>query len=118
VKGRGEGDSSERVGWGLFLVMLGAVDLIPGTPSGSWLLGAGVILIAICAWRLQRRLKLSWFTLGLGVLTLSEGAAELHGVELPLLPIVLIVIGVRVLVGVATRERQLAAHRPHAMKQR
>jgi hypothetical protein len=103
----GSDDIAPRVGWGVFLVMIGVMDLIPTTPSGAWLVGTGILLLALCGWRLVERAPIGWLTPGLGGLALFEGIAELRDVDVPLLPIVLIAVGVRSLVAgaVATRSR-------------
>jgi hypothetical protein len=33
----------ERMSWALFLIMLGGLGLVPGVPSGTWLIGTGLI---------------------------------------------------------------------------
>jgi hypothetical protein len=92
-------ERDERIAWGLFFVMLGVTQLVPAAPSGSWLVGAGVILLGLCAARLRRRVPIEWFTLGLGLLVMIEGVAEWSGRDVPVLPIVMIVVGMRLLVN-------------------
>ena len=38
----------EAIGWGLFLIIIGALWLIPEqrVPEGAWLIAAGVIMLA------------------------------------------------------------------------
>jgi hypothetical protein len=76
-------ETDQNVGWGLFLVMLGLVELLP-VPAGSWLIGSGLILIVLCARQRWRRGHASWFTLGLGAISLVGGIAEVRGVDAPL----------------------------------
>jgi hypothetical protein len=97
------GDIASRVGWGLFLVMIGVMGLIPTTPAGAWLVGTGILLLALCGWRLVERAPIGWFTPGLGGLALLEGMAELRGVDLPVLFLVLIAFGGRAVVAALSR---------------
>ena len=95
-------ETNTHLGWGLLLVMLGLVELLP-VPAGSWLIGSGLILIGLCVRQVWRRAPLSWFTLGLGALSLVGGIAELGGHEAPLIPILLVLIGARIVFRALTQ---------------
>ncbi|NIV40630.1 MAG: hypothetical protein GWN58_67915, partial [Anaerolineae bacterium] len=44
------GQRLDAIGWGLFLVMLGGLWLVPeewGVPEGTWLIGAGAIVLGL-----------------------------------------------------------------------
>ncbi|MCL5996219.1 MAG: hypothetical protein M1546_09190 [Chloroflexi bacterium] len=85
----------EAIGWGLFLIMLGGLGLVPQeqVPGGVWLIGAGLIMLGLNAARYWSQIKMSAFTVGLGILALFAGVGDLLGVDLPLLAILLILIG-------------------------
>jgi hypothetical protein len=85
----------ERISWGLFLIMIGGLWLVPNdwVPEGTWLIGAGLIMLGLNAARYLNGIAMSSFTIILGSLALAGGLAHLFGVALPLLPILLILIG-------------------------
>lgn len=85
----------ERVSWGLFLMMLGGLWLIPAryVPEDAWLLGAGVILIGMNLVRNRNGIPMSNFTLILGCIALVIGAANIIRFDLPVLPILMILLG-------------------------
>ena len=89
----------EMIGWGLFLIMIGGLMLVPEqyVPEGLWLVGAGLIMLGLNAARYVYHLPLSWFTIILGLLALASGAGDLLGIDLPVLPILLILIGAHIL---------------------
>jgi hypothetical protein len=86
----------EDVGWGVLLVAIGAIWLVPDkhVPHGSWLIAAGLILLGLNAARLVRGVRVTGFSLVAGVLALIAGLSEFFGVGVPIFPIALIVIGV------------------------
>ncbi len=83
------------VGWGLLLILTGAVSLVPGArvPEGAWLLGVAAILLGVNAVRYVRGIPVSGFTVLLGLFALAAGGSRAVGVDLPLLAICLVVIG-------------------------
>ncbi len=85
----------ERIGWGLFLLLIGGLLLVPQgqVPEGAWLLGAGVILLGVNVARYLNGIAPSYFTSILGILALAGGVSVFYGVELPLLPALLILVG-------------------------
>ena len=96
----------EALGWGLFLVMIGGLWLVPGelVREGTWLIGVGVIMLGLNAARFLNKIKMSWFTIVLGVLALAAGLGDYVGVDLPLIPILLVLVGASIIVGVLTRD--------------
>lgn len=83
------------VGWGLLLILTGAVSLVPAdrVPEGAWLLGVAIILLGLNGVRYARHIAVSGFTVLLGLLALAAGVGRAVGVDLPLLSICLVVIG-------------------------
>lgn len=88
----------ETVGWGLFLIMLGGFALVPDVPEGTWLIGAGLIMLGLNAIRLLVGIRPSWFTLILGTIALLAGLSSVLGVDIPVGPILIILIGLAVIV--------------------
>lgn len=88
----------ETVSWGLFLIMLGGLFLVPGVPEGTWLIGAGVIMLGLNAVRLVLGIRASWFTLILGTIALLAGIGSVLGIDMPVGPILIILIGLAIIV--------------------
>jgi hypothetical protein len=86
----------EDLGWGVLLVTIGTIWLVPEkhVPHGSWLIAAGLILLGLNAARFFRGISMSGFSLVVGVLALIAGLGEFFGIGVPIFPIALIVIGV------------------------
>lgn len=89
----------ENISWGLFLIMLGGIWLVPDrfVPEGSWLIGAGLILIGLNIVRYFNQIRMSGFSLILGGAALLIGISDFFQVDLPFFPILLIVIGAKLL---------------------
>jgi hypothetical protein len=96
----------EDIGWGLLLVLTGGVLLVPDgrIPQGSWLIGAGVILLGLNLVRSLNGIAINWFSTIMGIFALIAGAGEYYGADLPLLPIFLIIIGASLVVKPLFRE--------------
>ncbi len=94
------GQRLDAIGWGLFLLMLGGLWLVPeewGVPEGAWLIGAGVIILGLIAVRYINGLQVSGFWLFLGALALGTGLASVLGLDLPVFPILIIIAGAGIL---------------------
>lgn len=89
----------EDIAWGLFLIMIGCIWLVPDEqiPPGTWLIGAGLIMLGLNGARYLNGIKASSFTMVLGVVAAAAGLASLAGAKLPLLAVFLILIGVSVI---------------------
>ena len=85
----------EAIGWGLFLMIIGALWLIPDArvPHGTWLIAAGVIMIGVNAVRYLNDIRMSRASLLLGILALIFGVGAFLGLDLPFVAILLIVFG-------------------------
>lgn len=90
----------ENISWGLFLVMLGGLWLVPDRliPEGSWLIGAGLIMLGMNIIRFVNQIKMSGLTLVLGVIALISGIGDILRFDLPVFPILLILIGANILI--------------------
>ncbi len=85
----------ESMGWALFLIMLGCTGLVPSNivPQGVWSIGVGVILLGLNAARYANGIRMSGFTVVLGLLAVLTGIAEFFGADLPIFAILLIIVG-------------------------
>ena len=89
----------ERIGWALFLIMIAALALLPDgwVPAGTWLAGAGAIMVALNVVRHFNGMRVSGFTSVLGVIALALGLSGVAGLDLPIFPILLVAVGLQML---------------------
>jgi hypothetical protein len=83
----------DQIGWGVFLIMIGAIWLIPSVPQGMWLIGTGVLLLGLNAVRYMRGVSWHRTWTALGLLAFLAGVGELTGIKLPLFAISLVMVG-------------------------
>jgi len=90
----------EEVAWGVFLIMIGIIWLVPAgkLPEHTWLVGAGVIILGLNLARYLKGLGVSAFTTVLGATALAGGVAGLYGIDVPLLAVLPILIGAQIIV--------------------
>lgn len=95
----------EATAWGLFFIMLGGILLLPSevVPQGAWLIGTGVIMLGLNAARILTGIKTSPFSIGLGVVAVVAGLADVAGLGLPILPVILVLIGIEILFTAARK---------------
>jgi hypothetical protein len=96
----------ERMSWALFLIMLGGLGLVPGVPSGTWLIGTGLIMLGLNVARYMNGIPIGTFTICLGFAAIAFGVARFVGADLPVLPILLILIGASILWRSAREHQQ------------
>ena len=82
----------DRIGWSLAAILTGSV-LLWQAPIGVWLVGAAVILLGVNLIRLIQHIPMSNLTLVIGVVMLVMGLGFAVGVNLFLIPLLLIVGG-------------------------
>ena len=95
----------DQIGRGIFLVMMGTIWLVPGVPAGTWLMGTGILLLALSA--IRSRLGITWsgFWVAVGVVAFAAGLGDFVGIKLPLFPICLVVIGVTLILKPLVSQR-------------
>lgn len=89
----------EDIGWALFLIAIGCLLLVPAelVPQGTWLIVTGLIMLGINGVRYLNGIKMSSFSIVLGIFALAAGLGDLLGVKLPLFAIFLILMGVSII---------------------
>jgi uncharacterized membrane protein len=99
----------ERIGWGLFLVMLGGFILVPGdqVPKGLWSIGVGVIMLGLNTARYFNGIKMSGFTTFLGIVSLISGILQIAGMDMLEGGFLLIILGAYLLLKPWFDKRQL-----------
>lgn len=85
--------------WGLLFIFTGALWLFPQgqVPEGSWLVGVGLIMLALNFTRYLRGIPVRVLVTLLGGLALALGLAQFAGADLPPVPLALIVIGASII---------------------
>jgi hypothetical protein len=89
----------EAIGWALFLIMIGGLWLAPEgfVPEGTWLIGTGVIIVGLMILRYLYGIKVNAFWLVLGIVALAFGISSVFGLNIPVLPILIIIIGINII---------------------
>jgi hypothetical protein len=94
----------EHIAWGLFLIMIGGLWIVPDRmiPEGAWLVGAGAIMLGLNAARYVSGIRMSTFSIVLGVFALAAGISDMAGVELPVLALIVVLCGATIVYHAAT----------------
>ena len=84
------------IGWGLLMMLTGAIWLLPpeAVPPGTWLFGVAVILVGVNVVRYVRHLAVSGFSLIVGVAAFVAAVSQLWRTDPPLVAIFLLAIGI------------------------
>ncbi len=90
----------DTIAWACFLIMIGCLGLVPKeqVPEGTWLVGVGIIWLGLNAARYLNQIKMSNGTIILGILAIVAGLGDVLGVSMPVLPILLVLLGLSLLV--------------------
>jgi hypothetical protein len=93
---RRHGQRLDEIAMALVLIMTGGLWLAPKAmfPEGMWLAGLGLILLGLNAARRIRGLMTSGFGIIVGLIAFAAGIGRIVGQELPLIPILLIILGI------------------------
>jgi hydrogenase/urease accessory protein HupE len=98
----------DAVGWGVLFVAVGGVLLVPGLPSGAWLVAVGVVMVGASLVRLAVDLPVVWSTAVVGIAALVAGVAEVAGLENAAGPLVLVALGITLIGAAAYRAERTA----------
>ena len=102
----------ETIAWGALFIWWGITELVTFLPEGMGALGIGLILLAVNFARSRKGMPISYFSTTIGILALIWGGLELAGAvlslpfELPIFAILLIALGVIILAGDLTGNRE------------
>ncbi len=98
----------DGIGWGAFLVTIGIFWLLPERlfPNGSLLIALGFIMLVLNAARYFLCIRVDGFTLVAGIMAVLAGTGAALGLNLPLFPIALIVIGICMLLVPDSEDRE------------
>jgi hypothetical protein len=95
----------DMVGWALFFIWVGIAWLM-GLGLGYGLLGVGILTLGMQGARYLKDLKIAGFWVVVGLAFLAGGFWELWSVSIPLVPVVLIAVGVALLIWRFTRAEE------------
>ncbi len=100
---RRQGKRLDEIAMALVLIMTGGLWLAPKAmfPEGAWLVGAGLIVLGLNVAKRILGVKTSGFGIIVGLVAFSAGIGRIIGQELPLIPILLIILGVGLVVRAA-----------------
>lgn len=78
--------------------MIGGLWLSPEGmfPEGTWLIGTGLIIIVLMGIRSLYGIKVSGFWFVLGVIALAFGISDVFGLNIPVFPILIIIVGISI----------------------
>ncbi len=81
--------------------MIGGLWLVPDemVHEGTWLMGAGLIMLGLNAAHCYTGIKMSRFSIALGIIALAIGLTDFFGLDLPLVPILIILFGASIMGG-------------------
>jgi hypothetical protein len=73
----------ETMAWGMFLIVLGGFMFVPKNqaPEGLWSIVIGLILLGLNAARFYYKIRMSGFTMVLGLISVLGGVVQLLGVK-------------------------------------
>ncbi len=96
----------EGIAWGAFVILLG-VGWWAGdydAETGPYLaLGVGAILIGLNGVRASTGVRVSKFSLFIGLLALAIGGAGIMGYTLPLIPTIMVLVGLFIIASALQR---------------
>jgi hypothetical protein len=100
----------DEIALALILIMTGALWLAPKAmfPEGTWLVGAGLILLGLNAVRRIRGVRASGFGIIVGLVALAAGIGRIIGQDLPIVPILLIILGIGLVLRAAAGGKRSA----------
>ena len=83
------------IGWGLLLMLTGAVWLSPAAvPPGTWLFGVAAILLGVNIARMVKDIAVNGFSVVIGIAAFVAALSQLWRTDPPLVAIFLLVIGI------------------------
>ena len=102
----------DAIGWGVLLVALGGVLLLPDAPEELWLVAVGGVMVVMSGVRAAMGLPVVWFTAMVGVGALVWGGAAVLGFPDEAAALALLAVGVLIVAGEVLRGSRSALSRP------
>ena len=107
-KRRKDVDRFDNIGWGLFLIVLGAIWLFPEklVPEGTFLFCVGIILLGMNLIKYMKGLRTNGFTIFLGLVALIAGLCAFMGRSVGIFPLILILWGISILIKIIFKKKE------------
>jgi hypothetical protein len=103
------GRTLTTLAWGLFFILVGGAWIYGETyhiDMGTIIaIGVGLILIGLNLARSSIGVRMSKFSLGIGVLALLIGLARYYGLKVDIVPLIIILIGLFIIAETIARKR-------------
>ncbi len=93
----------ETAGWGLLLIMFGALVLPQGMAEFVLVATAGAAMLGLNALRVRCGVPVSWFGIILGAVALVAGLAAIAGVTIPAFALLMMLLGLALIIGAIMR---------------
>jgi phage shock protein PspC (stress-responsive transcriptional regulator) len=103
------GRTLTALAWGLFFILVGGAWIYGETyrvDTGTIIaIGVGLILIGLNLARSSTGIRMSKFSLALGILALLIGLARYYGMKLDVIPLIIILIGLFIVAEALARKK-------------
>ncbi|HXZ97731.1 MAG TPA: hypothetical protein VED24_00030 [Candidatus Acidoferrum sp.] len=103
------GRTLTTLAWGLFFILIGGAWIYGETyhvDTGTVIaIGVGLILIGLNLARSSIGIRMSRFTLGIGILALLIGLAQYYGLRVNIIALIIILIGLFIIAEAIARKR-------------
>jgi 4-amino-4-deoxy-L-arabinose transferase-like glycosyltransferase len=103
------GRTLTTLAWGLFFILIGGAWIYGETyhiDTGTVIaIGVGLILVGLNLARSRIGIRMSNFSLGIGILALLIGLARYYGLSVDILPLIIILIGLFIIAEAIARKR-------------
>ena len=103
------GRTLTTLAWGLFFILVGGAWIYGGTyhiDTGTIIaIGVGLILVGLNLARSSIGVRMSKFSLALGILALLIGLARYYGLKVDIVPLIIILIGLFIVAETIARKR-------------
>ena len=98
----------DNFGWGLFLIVLGAIWLFPDklVPEGTFLFCVGIILLGMNLIKYIKGIRTNGFTVFLGIIAIIAGLCAFLGRPVSIFPLILILWGLSILIQIIFKKKQ------------
>jgi hypothetical protein len=96
-------DRVDTAGWGVLLLAIGALSLVPVMPDGAWLVGVGLVMLGSIVVRAWLGLPRRDATVVIGIVALAIGVFTVAGLTTEVVPLVLILLGLTLVVSAMDR---------------
>jgi hypothetical protein len=98
-------DRVDTAGWGVLLLAIGAVSLVPAMPDGAWLVASGLVMLGSSVIRSRFGLPRRDATAVIGIVALAIGVFTVAGLATEVVPVVLVVLGLTLVVSAMDRRQ-------------